>query len=101
MYLDLHGNTQSDGIFFQACQPAIPKSVKGGQVDDQILERFILLQALPATTAKLSEFFDKKKNKFFSFQQDRAGNKLSTGRVVGLRELGIDLCYTVKTSFWL
>lgn len=100
MYLDLHGHTRGEGIFFYACQPGFSKlDAREKQLDLSVLEKFVLVQALPTTTAKMSPYFNLGKNKYFSMQQDRLGNKLNTGRVVSLNELGIELSYTIECGF--
>ena len=33
MYLDLHGHTKGEGIFFYACQPPLPKPCKDTEID--------------------------------------------------------------------
>ena len=67
MYLDMHGHTQGEGIFFYACQPEIPKpSIKEKSIDLSILENFVLVQALPTAVAKMSPYFNMGRNKYFS-----------------------------------
>ena len=69
-------------------------------VDLAVLEKIVLLQALPTMTAKMGQCFNLKQNKYYSMQQDHFGKKLGTGRVVSTCEIGIDLSYTVECSFW-
>ena len=47
MYLDLHGHTKGEGIFFYSCDPGPPEVTrlppnKGDQVADHSLERWLL-----------------------------------------------------------
>lgn len=43
MYLDLHGHTQGEGIFFYACQPKFPKPNKDKTIEMSVLEKFVLV----------------------------------------------------------
>lgn len=43
MYLDLHGHTQGEGIFFYSNQPEIPRPNKDVVIDLSVLERFVLV----------------------------------------------------------
>lgn len=65
-----------------------------------MLEKSVLVQALPTIVAKGSRYFDNGKNKYFTHYKDKQGNKLNTARVVTMAELGIELSYTVESSFW-
>lgn len=101
MYLDLHGHTKGDGIFFYACQPELPKpNLTDQSFDLTVLEKSVLIQALPTLIGKQSPFFNLQQNKYFSVQKDKLGNKLNTARCVSVLELGIDLSYTVESSFY-
>ena len=44
MYLDMHGHTKGEGIFFYACQPELPKPNPTDQsVDLTVLEKSVLV----------------------------------------------------------
>ena len=101
MFLDLHGHTKGEGIFFYACQADIPKQQHFDKTEmDQQLEKQVLVHALPAILGHHSPYFNMSENRFFSQHNDRCGGKLNTARVVGVSELGIDLSYTVESSFY-
>ena len=105
MYLDLHGHTKGEGIFFYSCdsgQPQISRLTpnKSDLVANNNLEKWLLVRTLPRLTCRLSKFFNSTKNKFFTLNQDRAGKKENTARVVCYNEMGIDLSYTVESSFY-
>ena len=102
MFLDLHGHTKGDGIFFYACQTELP--AKPDHLDkaeaNKILQQTVLVQTLPNLLSRNSQYFNQAQNKFFSFNSDKAGGKMNTARVVGAKELGIRLSYTIESSFY-
>ena len=106
MYLDLHGHTKGEGIFFYSCDPGPPQvsrllmPSKADAAASHNLEKWLLVRTLPRLTCGASKFFNGAKNRFFTEGQDLAGKKEHTARVVCYNELGIDLSYTVESSFY-
>ena len=58
MYLDLHGHTKGEGIFFYACQPPLPKPNKETSFGMSAIEKVVLIKALPTIVGKTSPFFN-------------------------------------------
>jgi len=100
MYLDLHGHTKGEGIFFYACQPEVTHQKDDKFFNTQVLEKTILVRALPTLLGKRSPFFNLARNKYYSLKKDGESKKLNTARVVSTQELGIDQSYTVESSFF-
>ena len=47
-----------------------------------------------------SKFFNRDFNKFYSIVEDLADKKFNTARAICFNELGIDLSYTIESSFY-
>ena len=58
------------------------------------------MQALPTILSRHSQYFNQTANRFFTSYSDKHGGKMNTARVVGVKELGIDLSYTIESSFY-
>ena len=105
MYLDLHGHTKGEGIFFYSCDPGPPQvhrlaPPKSDSEAAHGLEKWLLVRTLPRLTCAGSKYFNSMRNKYFTLEQDRTGKKEHTARVVCYNELGIALSYTIESSFY-
>ena len=104
MFLDLHGHTKGEGIFFYSCDPGPPQieklvlPSKDAQAQSH-LEKWILVRAMPRLACLHSKFFNKDYNRFYTLVEDLAGKKENTARATCFNELGIDLSYTIESSF--
>ena len=64
------------------------------------LEKMVWIKALPTLTSHQSTFYNLKHCRFFTELRDKQSNKMNTARVYCFKELGIDLSYTIESSFW-
>ena len=55
---------------------------------------------MPRIACLHSKFFNRDLNKFYSIVDDLADKKLNTARAICFNELGIDLSYTIESSFY-
>ena len=83
MFLDLHGHTKGEGIFFYSCDPGPPQieklvlPKKDAQAQTQ-LEKWILVRAMPRLACLHSKFFNRDFNRFHTIVEDLAAKKENT-----------------------
>eukprot|EP00811_Abedinium_folium_P034942 NODE_777_length_2771_cov_3.552194.p1 GENE.NODE_777_length_2771_cov_3.552194~~NODE_777_length_2771_cov_3.552194.p1 ORF type:complete len:910 (-),score=193.38 NODE_777_length_2771_cov_3.552194:40-2400(-) len=88
LYLDLHGHSKKDGIFFYGGH------CRGARLGRSANDQNALVQLLPLLCAMGSSDF-KFGNSAFAMQR----SKLTTARLVAFQKLGILHAYTVEASF--